>query len=59
MSRLESLLRLVRARRRAGVAARPSPRKRPPKGSAPVMAEPPRGPLPMQGGAEVALEFDS
>ena len=32
-------------------------RKRPP-GMAPVPAVPPKGPLPMQGGAEAPLEFD-
>jgi hypothetical protein len=32
-------------------------RKRPP-GMAPALVEPPRGPLPMQGGAAAPLEFD-
>ena len=36
--------------------ARNRPR-RPPKGSAPALAEPPRGPVPLQGGAEAPLEF--
>jgi hypothetical protein len=35
------------------------PKKRPPRGSAPALVEPPRGPLPLQGGAEAPLEFDS
>ena len=39
-------------------ATRRSSRKRPP-GMAPAMAEPPRGPLPMQGGAAAPLEFDA
>ena len=34
------------------------PPRRPP-GSAPALVEPPRGPLPLQGGAEAPLEFDS
>jgi hypothetical protein len=54
----ERILKLV-----IGRAVRPkpdaTPRKRPPKGSAPAMAEPPRGPLPLAGGAEAPLEFDS
>lgn len=33
------------------------PRK-PPEAGLPVMAVPPRGPLPLQGGAEAPLEFD-
>ncbi len=33
------------------------PGKRPPKGSAPALVEPPRGPVPLQGGAEAPLEF--
>ncbi|VVT02961.1 hypothetical protein [Erythrobacter sp. EC-HK427] len=32
-------------------------RKRPP-GMAPALVEPPKGPLPMQGGAAAPLEFD-
>ncbi|WP_133303987.1 hypothetical protein [Aurantiacibacter aquimixticola] len=32
-------------------------RKRPP-GMAPALVEPPRGPLPLSGGAEAPLEFD-
>ena len=37
-----------------------APRKRrPPKGSAPALVEPPRGPLPMQGGAAAPLEFEA
>ena len=39
----------------------PKPPK-PPKprsGSAPALVEPPRGPLPLQGGAEAPLEFDA
>jgi hypothetical protein len=31
-------------------------RRRPP-GMAPALVEPPRGPLPLQGGAEAPLEF--
>ena len=34
-------------------------KRRPPRGSAPALVEPPRGPLPLQGGAEAPLEFDS
>ena len=33
--------------------------RRKPKGGMPAMAEPPRGPLPLQGGAEAPLEFDT
>jgi len=33
-------------------------KRKPPKGSAPALVEPPRGPLPLQGGAEAPLEFD-
>ena len=36
---------------------RPKGRRRGP-GSAPALVEPPRGPLPLQGGAEAPLEFD-
>ena len=36
---------------------RRSSRKRPP-GMAPALVEPPRGPLPLQGGAAAPLEFD-
>jgi hypothetical protein len=35
----------------------PRGRRRGP-GSAPALVEPPRGPLPLQGGAEAPLEFD-
>ena len=35
------------------------PKKPRPPGSAPALVEPPRGPLPLQGGAEAPLEFDS
>ena len=35
------------------------PPKRRPSGSAPALVEPPRGPVPLQGGAEAPLEFDS
>ena len=34
------------------------PRRKPP-GSAPALVEPPRGPLPLQGGAEAPLEFEA
>ena len=34
------------------------PRRKPP-GSAPALVEPPRGPLPLQGGAEAQLEYDA
>ena len=67
MSRSESLRRLVEARRRVSLAmrsvaaieqlARRGSRKRPP-GAVPAMVEPPRGPLPKQGGAAAPLEFD-
>jgi len=33
-------------------------RRRPPRGSAPALVEPPRGPLPLSGGAEAPLEYD-
>ena len=36
---------------------RRSSRRRPP-GMSPALVEPPRGPLPFQGGAEAPLEFD-
>jgi hypothetical protein len=32
-------------------------KRKPPEAGAPVMAVPPRGPLPLQGGAEAPLEF--
>ena len=32
--------------------------RRKPPGSAPALVEPPRGPLPLQGGAEAPLAFD-
>ena len=41
-----------------GLAMRRSNRRRPPRSSAPALVEPPRGPLPLAGGAEVPLEFD-
>lgn len=65
MSRFESLRMLASARRKArAVSARAeierlvrrSSRRRPP-GMAAAPAEPPRGPLPLQGGAEAPLEF--
>ena len=34
------------------------PRKKPPEAGIAVPAIPPRGPLPLQGGAEAPLEFD-
>jgi hypothetical protein len=33
--------------------------RRKPRGGMPAMAEPPRGPLPLQGGAEAPLKFES
>ena len=35
------------------------PRKPRRPGSAPALVEPPRGPLPLQGGAQAPLEFDA
>jgi hypothetical protein len=47
-------------RRLAGLPlTRPKRPKRRPPGSAPALVEPPRGPLPLQGGAEAPLEFDA
>jgi hypothetical protein len=34
-------------------------KRRPGEGSMPALVEPPRGPLPLSGGAEAPLEFDS
>ena len=39
------------------VLVRRNSRRRPP-GMAPALVAPPRGPLPLAGGAEAALEFD-
>jgi hypothetical protein len=36
-----------------------SDKRRRPRGGAPALVEPPRGPLPLQGGAEAPLEFDN
>ena len=67
MSRFDSLRRLARARRRVRQGALSPPEieslvrrisKRRPPGMAPALVEPPRGPLPLQGGAEAPLEFD-
>lgn len=33
-------------------------RRKPPRGSAPALVEPPRDPLPLAGGAAAPLEFD-
>ena len=44
--------------RKVQVQVRHGNRRRPPKGSAPALVEPPRGPLPLSGGAEAPLEFD-
>lgn len=43
--------------RYASPRTRSGPRRRPPAAGMPVPAVPPRGPLPMQGGAEAPLEF--
>jgi hypothetical protein len=37
---------------------RPTPRRKPPEAGLAVPAVPPRGPLPMQGGAAAPLDFD-
>jgi len=37
---------------------RPTPRRKPPEAGLTVPAIPPRGPLPMQGGAAVPLDFN-
>ena len=37
---------------------KPPRRRKPPEAGLPVMAVPPRGRLPLQGGAEAPLEFD-
>ena len=34
-------------------------KRRPDDGGMPALVEPPRGPMPLQGGAEAPLEFDS
>ena len=51
---IEKLRRLASAR----TISRKTPKRRP-RGSAPALVEPPRGPLPLQGGAEAPLEFDA
>lgn len=66
MSRFESLRALAKARRKARLArlaiteieqlVRRNSRRRPP-GMAAALVEPPRGPPPLQGGAEAPLEF--
>ena len=38
--------------------ARTGSNRKPPEAGLPVPAIPPRGPLPLQGGAEAPLEFD-
>lgn len=38
---------------------RPTPRRRPPEAGLAVPAIPPRGPLPMQGGAAAPLDFEA
>lgn len=44
---------------RSGIQPKGGTRKRkPPEAGLPVPAIPPRGPLPLQGGAEAPLEFD-
>ena len=44
---------------RAGLKPKSGKRRRkPPEAGIPVPAVPPRGPLPLQGGAEAPLEFD-
>jgi hypothetical protein len=55
MIRLESLRRLAMARRR--VRNKAPFRRKPPQSGLAVPAVPPRGPLPLQGGAEAPLEF--
>lgn len=43
----------------SGIRPKSGPRKRrPPEAGLPVPAVPPRGPLPLQGGAQAPLEFD-
>lgn len=43
---------------RAGIRPKTEPKKRkPPEAGMPVPAVPPRGPLPLQGGAEAPLDF--
>jgi hypothetical protein len=44
---------------RVRIGRKPPRRRRPPEAGLPVPAVPPRGPLPLQGGAEAPLEFDS
>jgi hypothetical protein len=38
---------------------RPTPRRKPPESGLAVPAVPPRGPLPMQGGAAAPLDFEA
>jgi hypothetical protein len=40
-------------------ALRPRGKRKPPESGLMVPAVPPRGPLPLQGGAEAPLEFDA
>ncbi|WP_171033073.1 hypothetical protein [Qipengyuania marisflavi] len=40
------------------VRAGPKPKRKPPEAGLPVPAISPKGPLPMQGGAEAPLAFD-
>ena len=53
-AKLEEFERAVRA---FGLQMRRK-RRRPDDGGMPALVEPPRGPLPLQGGAEAPLEFD-
>ena len=46
-----------RAYRAIGIDTK-RPRKKPPESGIAVPAIPPRGPVPLQGGAEAPLEFD-
>ena len=50
----DSLRTFMNTRRQA-----PRPRRKPPEAGIAVPAVPPKGPLPMQGGAEAPLEFDT
>ena len=47
----------ARAMRRIGLTRNPD-RKKPPESGIAVPVVPPRGPLPLHGGAEAPLEFD-
>lgn len=55
---LAASLRLQRAAL-SGLSIEPFRKRKPPEAGLPVPAVPPRGPLPLQGGAEAPLDFEN